>query len=213
MKLLGFNKVLCLSPHPDDVELGMLGTILKYSNTHFDILCMTKGGAKGFDSTNNLNRLSEVKNAWGLSNTNNVSIILSDCDYFEDKNGTPGWVNWLENNFTLKKEYNCIFLPTCDDSMYEHKFVNSLGFPLVRVKPISLIEYKTVSTLNTWQPNMFIDISKKYKTKLKCLKEFKSQQNKSYFSEDVLNIFHTNFQYKKKGINLVEQFKIIDIIK
>ena len=29
MKFLGFNKVLCLSPHPDDVEFGMMGTILK----------------------------------------------------------------------------------------------------------------------------------------------------------------------------------------
>ena len=41
MKFLGFNKVLCLSPHPDDVEFGMMGTILKYTNTVFDILCLS----------------------------------------------------------------------------------------------------------------------------------------------------------------------------
>jgi hypothetical protein len=38
MKLLGFNKVLCLSPHPDDVEYSMLGTILKYTDTQFYLL-------------------------------------------------------------------------------------------------------------------------------------------------------------------------------
>ena len=39
------------SPHPDDVEYSMLGSIMKHQDTHFDILCMTKGGAKGFDKT------------------------------------------------------------------------------------------------------------------------------------------------------------------
>ena len=33
MKFLDFNKVLCLSPHPDDVEYGMLGSMMKYKNT------------------------------------------------------------------------------------------------------------------------------------------------------------------------------------
>jgi hypothetical protein len=213
MKLLNFNKVLCLSPHPDDVELGMMGTILKHSDTHFDILCMTKGGAKGFDLTNNLNRLDEVIQFWKVANCKNANIIFSDCEYFEDKNSTPGWVNWIENNLIFSGKYDCIFLPTIEDSMYEHKFVQSLGFALTRTIPISLIEYKTVSTLNTWQANMFIDIEKEFKIKIKCLKEFVSQQNKLYFQKEVLKTFHLNFQCKKKGINLIESFKIIDLIQ
>ena len=59
MKFLNFNKVLCLSPHPDDVEYSMLGTVMKHSDTQFDILCMTKGGAKGFDKTNGNNRVAD----------------------------------------------------------------------------------------------------------------------------------------------------------
>jgi len=55
MKFLGLNKVLCLSPHPDDVEFGMMGTILKYYDTHFDILCLSSGG--DFDNTTGQNRL------------------------------------------------------------------------------------------------------------------------------------------------------------
>ena len=44
MKLLNYDKVLCLSPHPDDVEYGMLGTICKYKNTQFDIVFLSQGG-------------------------------------------------------------------------------------------------------------------------------------------------------------------------
>ena len=52
MKFLNFKRVLCLSPHPDDVEYSMLATIKKNSNTKFDIFCLSRGGAKGFDVTN-----------------------------------------------------------------------------------------------------------------------------------------------------------------
>ena len=38
MKLLNLNRVLCLSPHPDDVEYSMLGTIIKHQDTIFDVL-------------------------------------------------------------------------------------------------------------------------------------------------------------------------------
>ena len=44
MKFLGFNKVLCLAPHPDDVELGIGGSIIKYCDTHFDMLTLSGGG-------------------------------------------------------------------------------------------------------------------------------------------------------------------------
>ena len=42
MKFLNFNKVLCLGAHPDDVEYGMLGTIMKYKDTQFDILVLLR---------------------------------------------------------------------------------------------------------------------------------------------------------------------------
>ena len=44
MKFLNYDRVLCLSPHPDDVEYGMLGTILKYKDTQFDIIVLSQGG-------------------------------------------------------------------------------------------------------------------------------------------------------------------------
>ena len=54
MKFLNYDRVLCLSPHPDDVEYGMLGTILKYKDTQFDIIVISQGG--DFDNTSNINR-------------------------------------------------------------------------------------------------------------------------------------------------------------
>jgi LmbE family N-acetylglucosaminyl deacetylase len=211
MNFLNFEKVLCLSPHPDDVEYSMLGTIIKCNKTYFDILCMTKGGAKGFDQTNELNRIGEVEKVWSNANLSNINIHYSDCDFFEDKNGDAGWVNYIENTFIKSKNYDCIFIPTKNDSMFEHRFVNGLGPALVRISPISLVEYHTPSTLNTWQPNIFIDIKKYYKNKIKYLQYFESQISKSYFKKNTLDAFHSNFQCRKRGIQIIEQFKLIEL--
>ena len=51
-KFLGFDNVLCLSPHPDDIEYGMAGTIVKHTDTNFDILILTEGGDFDFTTSN-----------------------------------------------------------------------------------------------------------------------------------------------------------------
>jgi len=210
LKLLNLKRVLCLSPHPDDVEYSMLGTILKYKDTTFDVLCLSCGGAKGFDSTNALNRRQEVNNVWGSLEYNNVNLSFADCDYLEDRT-EPGWINYIENKFINNQKYDGIFIPPEKDSMYEHRFVNKFGSALIRKDAISLIEYHTVSTLNCWKPNVFIDISKTYKSKLQAINKFVSQNDKSYFTKDTLDSFHSNFQCSKRGIKIVEQFKILEM--
>ena len=210
MRLFNFNRVLCLSPHPDDVEYSMLGTIMKYEDTTFDVLCLSSGGAKGFDVTNEQDRRKEVENLWKRSRCKNVNVLFSDCDYLEDKT-EPEWINHIENLFMKFTDYDCLMIPPEKDSMYEHRFVNKFGDALVRKDAISLVEYNTVSTLNTWKPNVFTDISSFYNKKIKALNEFESQNGKSYFTKDTLDSFHSNFQCRKRGKKMVEQFKILEI--
>jgi len=212
MKLLNFDRVLCISPHPDDVELSMFGTIVKHKDTIFDVICLTICGAKGFDNSYKNDRRGEVKELWDNSKAPNVNFMVSDCEYFEDKT-EPGWINYLENEFLQSIDYDCIFIPTYQDSMFEHRFVNKFGYALIRGLPISLIEYHTTSTINTWIPNLNVNISDFYDSKCKAMKHFKSQLDKSYFSDEALRARNTNFQYAKKGIQFVESYSIKELIK
>ena len=50
-------------------------------------------------------------------------------------------------------------------------------------------------------------IQLKYHQKLR-LKSFVSQKNRSYFQDEQIKGFHTEFQCSKKGMTLVEQFNI-----
>jgi len=206
MKFLNFNRVLCLSPHPDDTEYSIAGVILKHQDTHFDILCMTQGG--DCDSTSGVGRIHEVRNAWSTTNAKNYSLFFSDVKFLKDR-GTDEWINYIETNFTRNFEYDCIMTTSEYDSHFEHVIVSSLAAPLSRVKPYSIIQYKSPSTLDKWTPNLFVSLGDFYYFKKKMLQEFKSQTHHEYFGDFVLDGFHSNFQCMKKGQGFVESYKII----
>lgn len=201
MKFLEFNKILCLSPHPDDVEYSMSGTIMKYQDTQFDVLTLTSGG--DHDLTNGYPRNEEVENFW--KGVKNVSLFFGVSSSFKVMD-EASWIYFIEKKFL--KDHDAICLPSKHDSHFEHKFTSNFGYALTRVKPISLIEYMSPSTQRSWQPNTFIDIDKVYKNKKKRLKEFVSQKERSYFHNKQVDGFHFEFQCAKKNIFLVEQFKI-----
>ena len=206
MNFFHFNRVLCLSPHPDDVEYSMTGTIVKFQSTKFDILCLTEGG--DFDSTTKISRHDEVRHAWKVANASNIELLFSPYRMVKEL-GVDGWVNYIETNFVNQKKYDCIMVPAAEDSHFEHSIVAGFGYALIREKSISIMEFYSPSTLETWVPNIFIGITDVYERKMTMLKEFKSQQHRSYFTRSVLDEFHTHYQQAKRGISKVEKFRLI----
>lgn len=206
MKFLNFNNVLCLSPHPDDTEYSMAGVVLKHPNTHFDILCLTQGG--DCDSTTGVDRIQEVIDSWTVSLASNYSLHFSGAKFLKEL-GVDEWINYIEQNFTKKIQYDCIMTTSEFDSHFEHVLISSFAAPLARIKPYSIIQYKSPSTLDKWTPNLFVSLGDVYQVKKQMLQQFKSQIHHEYFSEFVLDGFHTNFQCMKKGQGFVESYKII----
>jgi len=206
MKFLNFNRILVLAPHPDDAEYSIAGVILKHQDTHFDVLCLTQGG--DCDITTGKNRIQEVLNAWIISKTKNCYLHFSDEKLLKYKD-IDQWIYWIETNFTKKFDYDCIMTTSEYDSHFEHVIVSSLAAPLARIKPYSIIQYKSPSTLEKWIPNLFVSLEDFYYIKCIMLQEFKSQINRPYFTQSALDGFHTNFQCMKKGKGFVESYKII----
>ena len=206
MKFLNFKKVLILAPHPDDAEYSVSGTVMKYKDTHFDILCLTKGGELDI-TTQETYRIEEVKNSWKKSQTSNFSLKFTPINYLHDK-PIDWWITYIENTFDMSS-YNCILTPSEYDSHFEHILVSGLGPPLVRSHGCGIIQYKSPSTLDTWIPNLFVSIDDFLNTKKEMLLEFSSQLHRPYFNNNTLNGFHTHFQCMKKQKGYVEMFKII----
>ena len=205
MKLFNFNKVLCLSPHPDDVEYSMLGTIMKYPDTQFELLQLAQGG--DCDPTTNSSRLEEVKNVWEKSKCKNININFTEHKFIKEL-AEDKWINKIENYL---ENINAVFLPNECDSHFEHRFISRFGPALIRNKNISLIQYYTPSTQDEWNPNLYIDIKDIYDLKIDALNEFKSQNHRYYFRKDVLRAFHSDFQCSKKGVHYIEKYKILNL--
>ena len=201
MKFLNFDSVLCLSPHPDDIEFSMGGSIIKHTNTYFTSIVFSTGSVQ--DKTSNEDRWKECNNYW--KNYNNIDqhfLATLMKTYSEEE-----WINYIEAKFPLN-QYRALLIPSQLDTHFEHRFVHYVAMALTRVTPITIIEYKAASALDTWLPNTFIDISKVAEKKVKLLKKFTSQ-SKKYFEPEYMQAFHTHLISLKKGINTVEQFKII----
>ena len=225
MKFLNYDKVLCLSPHPDDAEYGMLGTILKYKDTQFDVVVLSQGG--DFDKSTSKLRQGECEKVWEHIDNLNGQFIKG-VKFIKDKSEDE-WVNFLETVYDIN-EYDCIISTSPSDSHFEHRIVSQLPFTLSRRNKCAIIQYKSPSTLEEWTPNFFVDLNyhgernredghseetyllfmaMTWYIKLNKLKLFESQQDKSYFEEGAINSFHSQYQCSVRGVTHAEQFKIL----
>jgi LmbE family N-acetylglucosaminyl deacetylase len=212
MKFLNFDRVLCLGAHPDDVEYGMGGTILKCKDTIFDVFCLDLCAFYNADIFEIRN--TEMIKAWKTLTENkempaNVTLFFpSESTIRELGKEYYKWIAYIEKNFINIFSYDAILVPPSMDSHFDHEFVSNLGSPLTRNRALSLIEYNIVSSKSTWIPNLFIDILGEYHQKYKLLAGVKTQQDKVYFQLDQIDSFHRNFSCFKRGMFCVEQFKI-----
>ena len=96
MRFLNCDKVLCLAAHPDDVEYGMLGSIMKYTDTKFDILVLSEGG--NFDDSTSTNRHSECEAIWKDIDNIEGSFLSTKhlADVSEDE-----LINMIESKFDI----------------------------------------------------------------------------------------------------------------
>lgn len=215
MKLLGLNKVIVLSPHPDDAEYSMGATISKYRHTMFYVITLSPGG--NYDDTTKTNRIDESNHFWRDS----PNVMLYPCrpgaisDSKEDE-----LVNYVES--LIKKEQqgwkdvgapwlqmNALFVPPQLDSHFEHRIINTVGRAVCRLDRMSLVEYHTPSTLNTWTANFYVSVDEYVDSKKTRLKKcFSSQNDKHYFSHKALDAFHSDYFCEKRGVGAVEKYRV-----
>ena len=205
MKFLNSDYVLCIGAHPDDVEYGMAGTFLKCDETEFSVYVMSSGG--DYDKTTlEIDRAAENRMVWN-SFTNVSGYIINDT--FVKDQPEDSMVQFIEKH--IHPHIDVVVTMPLQDSHFEHRKINNLGPALCRRSPISLVEYRTPSTLNHWIPNHFENISvKDYIVKKNILKLFESQQDAPYFKDKTIDSFHHNFLCNKKGLSIVESYRIVE---
>jgi len=182
--------ILAIGAHPDDIEIGCGGTLIKYSQRGHNVylLIITKGekGGKGdirFKEQIEAAKIMGVKEVfWG---------DFKDTELIDKGNE----IIYLVEEHIQKINPDFIFVNSFDDTHQDHRTVNRSVQSATRyVKNVMFYE---VPTTNGFTPSVFIDISESLEKKIEALKAHRSQIMKTNIKDlSILEIARSSANFR-----------------
>jgi LmbE family N-acetylglucosaminyl deacetylase len=164
--------ILAIGPHPDDIEIGCGGTLIKYAKRGHNIFLMliTKGEKGG---NTELRYEEQVKAAEIIGARDVFWAGFKDTELLDKGNEM---IHTVERYIELTKPH-FIFINFFDDTHQDHRAVNRSVLSATRyVKNVLFYE---VPTTNNFIPQVFVDISESLEKKIKALEAHESQVMKT----------------------------------
>lgn len=200
--------ILAIGPHPDDIEFGCGGTLIKYAwkGHNVYLLVLTKGGVGG----NGEVRKKEQEEAaefmkakqifWGNFKDTEIPINNTLISTIE------GVIN--------KTKPHIIFFNYIDDTHQDHRVIAQASASATRYVKEAL--HYEVPTSQNFQPDIFVDIGDVLDKKLELLRIHASQVNKTKVEN--LTILESAlscaiFRGYQGRIKYAEGFKAIRILR
>jgi len=164
--------ILAIGAHPDDIELGCGGMLLKLAGAGHNVFLyvLTKGGKSGKPEERALEVIESAKfigakGAW--------------IDDLEDTNLTVGsrLINHLEY-FINKADPDLIFTHAPDDYHHDHRAVSECTLEAARNSQ-NVLAYE-IPVTKKFTPQVYYDISEVIEAKIKLIELFYSQRGKIF---------------------------------
>jgi LmbE family N-acetylglucosaminyl deacetylase len=164
-------RILAIGAHPDDVEFGCGGTLIKYAQQGHDVflLVMTDGGAGGVGRIRRLEQqaardiLGVSKLYWGEYPDTAIPLDRESIQRVE--------------RVILDVRPDFIFLHSQDDTHQDHRHLSVATITATRYTRNVLL-YEGPTTQN-FSPNVFVDIDGVLKNKIAALQAHESQVTKT----------------------------------
>jgi LmbE family N-acetylglucosaminyl deacetylase len=219
------NKVLILSPHPDDETLGCGGTIrlLLLKKIPVKVIFLTSGDkADPSDPAANTRHHEEHFSDYALMREKEavkaLSVLgVSDYEFFRfpDRELHVHYRDVFDRILKVVETFmpDTIYSPSVVELNPDHRATAALSLEIQRVitgrkecQPIKLMFYEVTIPL---RPNMLVDVTSVYPTKKRSIKKYKSQLKISDYLRYItaLNSFRA---LTVKGPRLVEAFWFIE---
>lgn len=169
-------KILAIGSHPDDIEIGCGGALLRHKAAGHDVkMLVLTGGGKGGDLADDelvSVRLQEAKDAASL-----MDVELECWDYQDT--AIP---ETYEVILRIEKLVNAfkpdrVYIPYGQDTHQDHRVTSSVAKAACRnVKQI--LEYEEPSSYNSFNASYWIDITPHIEKKLDAIRLHVSQGHK-----------------------------------
>ncbi len=164
--------ILAIGPHPDDIEIGCAGTLIKYAQQgHNVFLLLVTRGEKGGNAE--LRYKEQLKSAEIIGAKEIFWGGFKDTELLDKGNEI---IHKVEQHIdSIRPDF--IFVNFYDDTHQDHRTVNRSVLSAAR--HIKNVMFYEVPTSNNFTPNVFVDIDAVFDKKLDALKAHVSQITKT----------------------------------
>ncbi len=207
------QNILFVGAHPDDVELGCGGTLIKSLNENINtiyVVILSKG-ENGVSIKNNTNRIDESLNGLisiGLQKKNIFTYSISDTNF----NNNRKKIFHILEKIIIQKQITTIFTHTNKEYHQDHIVIYEETLRAARnVGNIFLYE-TNAHTYSSYAPIYFIDVSKYINSKINLLNYHTSQKTKKYFSDENVKSLAKFRGNQSRHFQYAEGFEPIRII-
>ena len=199
--------ILAIGAHPDDIEFGCGGTLLRYAAAghRISLFVLTSGKVGG----NPLERTREQEQSAKFISGNLIWGGFEDTELVENK---PLIIS-IEKTLALTNP-DIVFLNHADDVHQDHRAAAYSGITATRY--IKEVLFYEVPTTQNFMPDIFVDIGNLIDKKLQLLKIHASQVNKTRV--DNLTIIESaqacaTFRGYQGRVKFAEGFKALRILR
>lgn len=181
--------LLAIGAHPDDIEFGCAGTLIKYrlKGDEIYLMVMTEGAYGGdahlrrqeqIDSQNIMGAKDLI---WGGYKDTELVMSLQLVRKIEEV------INSIRPTF--------IFVNFPEDTHQDHRYLAQATISATRYTR-NVLFYEVPTSVN-FAPNVFVDIMPTFETKIESLKAHKSQIEKTGIKElSIINIALANAHFR-----------------
>ncbi len=171
-------RVLAIGAHPDDVEIGCGGSLLRHK-ANGDRICIliTSNGEHGGVASQRLDEITKV--ATQLE----AKLIVGNLPDTQISEGreTISLIKRVIDDFNP----TVIYTHSPNDGHQDHRSVHRATLVAARNIP-TVYCYQSPSATIDFRPSLFIDISDHISEKVKLISIYESQMNRAYLHEDMI---------------------------
>ncbi|NHB63675.1 PIG-L deacetylase family protein [Photorhabdus sp. RW14-46] len=203
-----FRNALILAPHTDDGELGAGGTIAKLieNGTNVTYVAFSTAEESVPEGMPKDILKTEVKAATQALGIKNENLIIFN---YQVRKLNYARQEILENLIKIRKKNNfdLILMPSLKDIHQDHTTISQEG--LRAFKNTTILGYELIWNNLSFDTTCFIKLEKRHiNQKVSALREYKSQGNRDYMSEDfIFSLART--RGVQIGIEYAESFEVI----
>ncbi|MFP4546697.1 MAG: PIG-L deacetylase family protein [Fidelibacterota bacterium] len=203
MKLRETKNILAIGAHPDDIEIGCGGTLVKFAKQgHHVSLFVVSDGSAGGEIT--IRKEEQVKAA---------QLIPAENLFWGDYRDTEIVVNkkiiYHFETIIQKANPDFILVNNPDDTHQDHRHLAQITISATRFIK-NVLFYETPTTTN-FQPNIYVKLNDQLlKNKHELLKAHYSQVNKTNIANlSIIDVATSNAQFRgtQSRVKYAEAFK------